>query len=251
MKIISWNVNGIRAVLKKGFMDFMKTEDPDILCVQETKAQPEQVDINLEGYPHHYWNSAERKGYSGVVIFSKVKALSSSKGIGHEVDNEGRVLTLEFKDFYLVTVYTPNAKDDLSRIPLRHNEWDPQFLKHCKKLEKKKPVIFCGDFNVAHEAIDLKNDKANEGNKGYTKEEREGFSNFIKAGFVDTFRNLYPKEEQYSWWSYRAIGARSRNVGWRIDYVLISSSLIKKVKNAFILKGILGSDHCPVGIELE
>lgn len=250
MKIVSWNVNGIRAILKKGFSDFLKQEDPDVVCIQETKANPEQVDLVMEDYPYHYWNSAERKGYSGVAIFSKVKPISVKKGIGHEVDNEGRVLTAEFEEFYLVTVYTPNGKDDLSRIPLRHKEWDPLFLEHCKNLEKKKPVIFCGDLNVAHKPIDLKNDKANEGRKGYTQEEREGFSNFLEKGFIDTFRHFYPEEEKYSWWSYMG-GARNRNVGWRIDYFLISNSFVDRIKDSFILNDVMGSDHCPVGIKLK
>jgi exodeoxyribonuclease-3 len=256
MKIISWNVNGIRAVLKKGFIDFVKEENPDILCIQEIKAHPEQVNLVLENHPHHYWNSAERKGYAGTAIFSKIKPLSISKGIGHEIDNEGRVLTLEFEKFYLVTVYVPNAKHDLSRISLRHKEWDPKFLEYCKELENKKPVIFCGDLNVAHKEIDLKNDKANRttetkpGNPGFTDKEREGFSNFIEHGFIDTFRHFYPEEEKYSWWSYRA-GVRERNIGWRIDYFLTSPSLIESVKEAFILNEIFGSDHCPVGIKLK
>ncbi|MFT7616098.1 MAG: exodeoxyribonuclease-3 [Candidatus Woesearchaeota archaeon] len=250
MKIISWNVNGIRAAIKKGFVDFVTEHQPDVLCIQETKAQPEQVDIHLEGYESHVWNSAERKGYSGTLIFSKTKPLSVTKGIGHEVDNEGRVITVEFEKFYVVTVYTPNSKDDLSRIPLRYNEWDPLFLKHCKELEKKKPVVFCGDLNVAHEEIDLKNFKPNRGKHGFTNEERERFSDFISAGFIDTFRHMYPEEQKYSWWSMMG-GARSRNVGWRIDYVCVSSVLMPKVKESFILNEVLGSDHCPVGIILD
>ncbi len=249
MKLISWNVNGLRAVLNKGFLDFIKKEDPDILCLQETKID---AGVKLE-LPSHYdmhWNFAEKKGYSGVAIFSKIKPISVTKGIGQALDSEGRVLTVEFEKFYLVNVYTPNSKDDLSRIPIRHKDWDPAFLKHCQMLEKKKPVVFCGDLNVAHEQIDLKNWKSNEGKKGYTKEEREGFSNFIKAGFVDTFRSLYPKKEQYSWWSYMG-GARSRNVGWRIDYFLISNALKKKVLDAKILDDVMGSDHCPVTLELD
>ncbi|MEX0933017.1 MAG: exodeoxyribonuclease III [Candidatus Pacearchaeota archaeon] len=256
MKIISWNVNGIRAAIKKGFFDFVKKENPEIICIQETKAHPEQVEHEMEdlGYKYEYWNSAEKKGYSGVAIFSKIKPLSESKGIksGSEADSEGRVLTLEFEDFYLVTVYTPNSKDDLSRIPLRYKKWDPGFLEHCKKLEKKKPVIFCGDLNVAHEPIDLKNDKANEGKKGYTREEREGFFNFVKNDFIDTFRHFYPDEEKYSWWATRfGPKARINNVGWRIDYFLASNKLIPRIKKAFILNEIMGSDHCPVGIELK
>ena len=250
MKLISWNVNGIRAVIKKGFYDFVKEHNPDILCLQEVKAMPEQVTVALPDYPYHIWNSAERKGYSGVAIFSKIKPLTVIKGIGHPVDDEGRVITAEFEKYYVVTVYTPNSKDDLSRIPLRHEEWDPIFLKHCRELEKKKPVIFCGDLNVAHQPLDIKRDKPNEGKKGYTLEEREGFTNFVEAGFVDTFRHLYPDEEKYSWWSYMG-GARSRNVGWRIDYVIVSPKLVSDVTDAFILNDVMGSDHCPVGIVLK
>ena len=252
MKIVSWNVNGIRAAIKKGFTDSIEDLNADIVCLQETKAHPEQVDVKMSdsGYDYEYWNSAEKKGYSGVAVFSRVEPLNITRGIGHPVDDEGRVLTAEFDGFYLVTVYTPNAKNDLSRIPLRYNEWDPGFLGHCEKLEKKKPVIFCGDLNVAHEPIDLKNDKANEGKKGYTIEEREGFSNFIKAGFIDTFRYLHPEEEKYSWWSYMG-GARARNVGWRIDYFCISDSLKNRLKSAELHNQIMGSDHCPVEIEID
>lgn len=252
MKIVSWNVNGIRAVMKKGFIDYMKELDADIICLQETKAHPEQVDSQIEklSYKHKYWNSAERPGYSGVAIFSKTEPLSIKYGIGHPVDNEGRVITAEYDKFYLVTVYTPNAKDDLSRIPLRYNEWDPQFLKHCKELEKTKPVIFCGDLNVAHQEIDLKNDKANRGKKGFTDEERERFTDFVNAGFIDTFRELYPNEEKYSWWTYMG-KARDRNVGWRIDYFLISKELLPNLKDAKIHNEIFGSDHCPVSIEIK
>ena len=252
--IYSWNVNGVRAVLNKGFKDFLKEYSPDILCLQETKAYEEQVKISIEdlGYSHLYWNSAERKGYSGVAIFSKIKPLNVIYGIeGLELSmSEGRVLTCEFEEYYVVTVYTPNAKDDLSRVPLRYEEWDPEFLRFCKQLELKKPVIFCGDLNVAHEPIDLKNDKANEGKKGYTYEEREGFSNIVEAGFIDTFRYLYPTEEKYSWWTYMG-GARSRNVGWRIDYVCISPSLKDKLVDAKIHNEVMGSDHCPVSVELK
>ena len=252
--IYSWNVNGIRAVMNKGFFDFVREHSPDILCLQETKAYEEQVKIDMEqfGYKNKYWNSADKKGYSGVVVFSKIEPLSVEYGIdGVDLSNiEGRVITCEFENYFVVTVYTPNAKDDLSRIPLRYEEWDPAFLRHCKKLELKKPVVFCGDLNVAHEPIDLKNDKANVGKKGFTYEEREGFSNFIEAGFLDTFRTLYPEEEKYSWWTYMG-GARSRNVGWRIDYVCISNSLKEKLKDAKIHNEIMGSDHCPVSIELE
>lgn len=252
--IYSWNVNGIRAVIKKGFFDFVEHYSPDVLCLQETKAYEEQVKIDMKqyGYNYEYWNSAEKKGYSGVVVFSKIEPLSVEFGVeGLELSNsEGRVLTCEFEQYFVVTVYTPNSKDDLSRIPLRYNEWDPAFLRHCKKLEMRKPVIFCGDLNVAHEPIDIKNDKANVGKKGFTYEEREGFSNFIEAGFLDTFRTLYPEEEKYSWWTYMG-GARSRNVGWRIDYVCVSKSLGDKVKDARIHNEVMGSDHCPVSIELR
>lgn len=252
MKLVSWNVNGIRAIMKKEFEESIGDLSPDILCLQETKAHPEQLDNKVQelGFEHIYWNSAERKGYSGVAVFSKIKPLSVDYGIGHPVDNEGRVITVELEDFYLVTVYTPNSKDDLSRIPLRYNEWDPKFLEHCKKLEKKKPVVFCGDLNVAHKPIDLKNDKPNEGKKGFTKEERERFSDFIEAGYIDTFRHLHPDEEKYSWWTYMG-GARSRNVGWRIDYFLISEKLKDRLKSAEIHNEIYGSDHCPVSIELK
>ena len=252
MKLVSWNVNGIRAIMKKEFEESIEDLSPDILCLQETKAHPEQLDNKVQelGFEHIYWNSAERKGYSGVAVFSKIKPLSVDYGIGHPVDNEGRVITVELEDFYLVTVYTPNSKDDLSRIPLRYNEWDPKFLEHCKKLEKKKPVVFCGDLNVAHKPIDLKNDKPNEGKKGFTKEERERFSDFIEAGYIDTFRHLHPDEEKYSWWTYMS-GARSRNVGWRIDYFLISEKLKDRLKSAEIHNEIYGSDHCPVSIELK
>lgn len=252
--IYSWNVNGIRAVMNKGFFDFIKEYSPDILCLQETKAYEEQVKIDMEqfGYTNKYWNSADKKGYSGVAVFSKIEPLSVEYGIeGLELSNtEGRVITCEFENYFVVTVYTPNAKDDLSRIPLRYEEWDPAFLRHCKQLEMKKPVIFCGDLNVAHESIDIKNDKANVGKKGFTYEEREGFSNFVEAGFLDTFRTLYPEEEKYSWWTYMG-GARSRNVGWRIDYVCISKSLEEKLKDAKIHNEVMGSDHCPVSIELK
>lgn len=252
--IFSWNVNGIRAILNKGFFDFVTQYSPDILCLQETKAYEEQVKMNMKqfGYEYEFWNSADKKGYSGVAVFSKMKPLDVIYGLeGLELSNiEGRVITCEFENYFVVTVYTPNAKDDLSRIPLRYDEWDPAFLRHCKKLEMKKPVIFCGDLNVAHEPIDLKNDKANVGKKGFTYEEREGFYNFIEAGFLDTFRTLYPEEEKYSWWTYMG-GARSRNVGWRIDYVCISNSLKEKLKDAKIHNEVMGSDHCPVSIELE
>jgi exodeoxyribonuclease-3 len=261
--IISWNVNGIRAVLKKGdFQKFIKKYDPDILCLQETKAEQGQAVIDLPQYTE-YWNSAKKKGYSGTAIFTKEKPLSvqfdllNHTDIKHVSDDhgdaalEGRTITAEYKNFYLVDVYTPNAKDDLSRLKLRHKQWDPLFLHHLKQLEKKKPVIACGDFNVAHEEIDLARPKDNVGNKGFTNEEREGFANYIKNGLIDTFRDTHPDEPgHYTWWTHWA-NARERNVGWRIDYVLASKILKKKISKAFILPDVMGSDHCPVGIELE
>ena len=263
MKLYSWNVNGIRAVLRKGtFQSFLAEHSPDIICLQETKAERGQVEIDLAGY-HEYWNSAVKKGYSGTAIFSKELPLKVTNGFPHafakryafadelERDSaeEGRVVTAEFKKFYVVTVYTPNAKEDLSRLKLRHQHWDPAFLAYCKLLEKKKPLIFCGDLNVAHTELDLANPKPNRGKKGFTDEEREGFQNFIDAGFIDTFRIFTQGNGHYSWWSHFA-GARARNVGWRIDYVLVSSALKKSVKRATIHADVLGSDHCPVSIEI-
>lgn len=250
MKIISWNVNGIRAVLKKGFLDFVKKENPDILCLQETRAHPEQVDIMLKEYPYHYWNSAERKGYSGTAIFSKTEPLSISKVIGHSIDNEGRILITEFKNFYLVNVYAPNSGRGLPRLNLR-KDWDKEFLKFLKSLEKKKPVILCGDLNVAHKAIDLANPKTNY-NKvaGYTQVEIDGFQCYIDNGFIDTFREFNKNPGQYTYWSLRN-NLRERSIGWRIDYFLVSNHLMKKVDKSFILNEVRGSDHCPIGIELK
>jgi len=250
MKLLSWNVNGIRASLKKGFLDFVEKENPDILCLQETKAHPEQVDEILDDY-HKFWNSAEKKGYSGTAVFSKEEPLSVTNGIGIEKhDKEGRVVSCEFDDYFLVNVYTPNAQDKLARIDYRI-DWDKAFLNFIKTLEKSKPVITCGDLNVAHKAIDLARPKQNEGNAGYSEQERAGFDAYINAGFVDSFRIFNQEPENYSWWSYRAIGARDRNVGWRIDYFLVSESFKDKIKTAFILNKVMGSDHCPVGIELK
>lgn len=264
MKLYSWNVNGIRAVVRKGqFVPFVQTHSPDILCLQETKAQQGQAEIDMPGY-EEYWNSAEKKGYSGTAIFSKAKPLSVINGFPEDfaqkyrfVDNatrdsaqEGRIITAEYPDFYVVTVYTPNAKDDLSRIPLRHKHWDPAFLAYCKQLEKTKPVIFCGDLNVAHTPDDLARPKPNEGKKGYTPQEREGFQNFINAGFVDTFRIFTKGNGHYSWWTHWA-NARANNVGWRIDYILVSQSLQSKVTAAQIHTDVMGSDHCPVSITLN
>jgi exodeoxyribonuclease III len=262
MKIYCWNVNGIRAVLRKGeFQKFLAAHQPDILCLQETKAERGQVEIDLPDY-HEYWNSAVKKGYSGTAIFSRVKPLAVINGFPDEINrrygfsdtfgdsrDEGRVITAEFDRFYVVTVYTPNAKDDLSRLPLRFEHWDPAFLAYCKLLEKKKPVIFCGDLNVAHTELDLANPKSNVGKKGFTDEERKGFQNFVDAGFVDTFRLFKQGNGYYTWWSHFA-NSRARNVGWRIDYVLVSAQLRSAVKAADIHPAIMGSDHCPVSIEL-
>lgn len=264
LKIYSWNVNGIRAVVKKDqFVPFIKKEKPDILCLQETKAEKGQAQIDLPDYIE-YWNSAKKKGYSGTAIFTKHQPQSVINGFPDDfskkykfVDeqtrdsaNEGRVIAAEFEKFYVVTVYTPNAKDDLSRIPLRHKHWDPAFLAYCKLLEQKKPVIFCGDLNVAHTPDDLARPKPNEGKKGYTKEEREGFDNFLKAGFVDTFRLFTKGNGHYSWWTHWA-NARANNVGWRIDYFLVSEALKPHIKKAEIHADIMGSDHCPVSITLD
>ncbi|HSE61158.1 MAG TPA: exodeoxyribonuclease III [Candidatus Saccharimonadales bacterium] len=264
MKIYSWNVNGIRAVIRKEqFKPFFEKENPDIVCLQETKAQQGQAVIDLPGY-EEYWNSAQKAGYSGTAIFTKIKPKSVTNGFPDDLakkynlidelerdsSSEGRVLTAEFDKFYVVTVYTPNAKDDLSRIPLRHKQWDPAFLAYCKELEKTKPVIFCGDLNVAHTEDDLANPKPNRGKKGFTDEEREGFQNFLDAGFVDTFRMFTKGNGHYSWWSHFA-NSRARNVGWRIDYFLVSSALKDKVKEAKIHTDIMGSDHCPVSITLD
>lgn len=250
MKIISWNVNGIRACIKKGFFDFLKEENPDIICLQETKAMQEQVDPFPPEY-QPFWNSADRKGYSGTAIFSKIPPIAVTSGMNEpEHDTEGRVITAEFEDFYLVTVYTPNSKHELLRLDYRQNEWDVIFLKHVAELQKTKPVVFCGDLNVAHKEIDLANPKTNRRNPGFTDEERSGFDNILNAGFIDTFREFNQEPAQYTWWSYRA-RARDRNIGWRIDYFLISPDLRPRLTNAFILPEILGSDHCPVGIELK
>lgn len=249
-KMISWNVNGLRACVGKGFLDFFKEADADIFCLQETKLQAGQIDLDLPGY-HQYWNYAERKGYSGTAIFTKEEPLSVTYGIGiEEHDHEGRVITLEFTDYYFITVYTPNSKDGLARLPYRMI-WEADFLAYLQKLEEKKPVIFCGDLNVAHKEIDLKNPKSNHKNPGFTDEERERFTALMEAGFIDTFRHFYPDlENVYSWWSYR-FSARSKNIGWRIDYFVTSGALRDRLKDAFIYQDVLGSDHCPVGLILE
>jgi len=251
MKIISWNVNGIRAVLKKGFLEFVSKENPDIICIQETKASPEQVDLNLENYPYKYWNSAIKKGYSGTAIFSKIKPIAIENDLKIEKhDQEGRVICFELDKYYLVTVYTPNSKRDLSRLNYRHKEWDIDFLKYLQKLESKKPVIFCGDLNVAHKEIDLKNPKSNKKNAGFTEEEREGFENYVKAGFVDTFRMFNKDPDHYTWWSYM-FNSRAKNVGWRIDYFCVSDIIKNKVQEARILPDVMGSDHAPILIEMK
>lgn len=249
-KLISWNVNGLRACAEKGFMEFFKEADADIFCLQETKLQKGQIDLDLPGY-HQYWNYAEKKGYSGTAIFSKEEPLSVSYGMGVEVhDHEGRVITLEFDKFYMITVYTPNSQDELKRLDYRM-QWEDDFLAYLKNLEKNKPVIVCGDLNVAHKEIDLKNPKTNRKNAGFTDEERAKFTALTEAGLTDTFRYFYPElEGAYSWWSYR-FHAREKNAGWRIDYFLTSNALNNTLKDAVIYKDIFGSDHCPVGLMLE
>ena len=247
MKLISWNVNGIRAAIKKGFLEFVKKQNPDILCIQEIKAQRAQVELDLPQYKQ-FWNSAKKKGYSGTLTLTKLEPISHFYEMGLEKhDGEGRVITLEFEDFYLVNVYTPNSKRGLLRLDYRHNEWDVDFLKFVKGLEKNKPVIFCGDLNVAHKEIDLARPEANRRNAGFTDEERKGMDNIINAGFIDTFREFNKEGGNYTWWSYMG-RARAKNIGWRIDYFLISSSLRPKLKKAFIMPEVMGSDHCPIGI---
>lgn len=249
-KFISWNVNGLRACKDKGFLDFFKEADADIFCLQETKLQKGQLELELSGY-HQYWNYAEKKGYSGTAIFTKKEPLCVSYGIGIEQhDHEGRVITLEFDTCYVVTVYTPNSQDELKRLDYRMS-WEDDFLSYLKKLEEKKPVIFCGDLNVAHQEIDLKNPKTNRKNAGFTDEEREKFTRLTKSGFTDTFRYFYPDMEgAYSWWSYR-FHAREKNAGWRIDYFMVSDSLKASLADALIYKDVMGSDHCPVGLLLK
>jgi len=250
MRLVSWNVNGIRACLTKGFSDFFKSIDADIFCIQETKCQKEQIDLEYDGYIS-YWNSAEKKGYSGTAIFTKIKPINVNYGIGiEEHDKEGRVITLEFKDFYMVNCYTPNSKRELERLDYRQI-WEDEFRKYLLNLSKKKSVIICGDLNVAHKEIDLKNPKTNRRNAGFTDEERNKMTELLDAGFIDTFRLLYPdKENAYSWWSYMG-RAREKNVGWRIDYFIISEDLKTKVNEAMIFPEIMGSDHCPVGLEIK
>ncbi len=249
MKLISWNVNGIRACLNKGFAGSFKQLDADIFCLQETKCQPEQVDLEFEGYTS-YWNSAEKKGYSGTAIFTKQKPVNVTYGIGiEEHDKEGRVITLEFEKFYMVDIYTPNSKRELERLDYRQ-VWEDEIRKYLLKLNETKPVIMCGDLNVAHEEIDLKNPKTNRHNAGFTDEERQKMTELLDSGFIDSFRYLYPdKENAYSWWSYMG-HAREKNVGWRIDYFIVSKSIENEIKEATIYPEIIGSDHCPVGLEI-
>lgn len=249
MKLISWNVNGIRACLKKGFLDFFKEANADIFCLQETKCQQGQVELEIEGYTS-YWNSAEKKGYSGTAVFTKKKPLNVTYGIGKEEhDKEGRIITLEFENFYLVTNYTPNAKRELERLDYRMI-WEDEIRKYLLNLNKTKPVIMCGDLNVAHEEIDLKNPKTNRGNAGFTDEEREKMTELLNAGFTDSFRYLYPEKQEYSWWSYMG-HAREKNIGWRIDYFITSRDIKKNIKAATIYSEVLGSDHCPIGLEIN
>ncbi|VAW13722.1 Exodeoxyribonuclease III [hydrothermal vent metagenome] len=250
MKLISWNVNGIRAAIRKGFLDFVKKENPDILCLQETKAPKEGMTIDLQGY-EQIWNDAKRPGYSGTAVFSKEQPIKTILDLKIEKhDEEGRVITTEWDDFYLVNVYVPNSKRGLLRLDYRYKEWDVDFLKYLKKLEKKKPVIYCGDMNVAHKEIDLKNPKTNSKNPGFTPQERESFDNIVDSGFIDTFREFETGGGHYTWWSQMR-NCRVNNVGWRIDYFGISPILRKRLKKAFILPEVMGSDHCPVGIVLD
>lgn len=250
MKFISWNVNGIRACVGKGFLEFFKEVDADIFCIQESKMQAGQLDLDLPRY-YQYWNYAEKKGYSGTAIFTKKEPMSVVNGIGvEEHDKEGRVITLEFEDYYMVTVYTPNSQNELARLDYRMT-WEDAFLAYLKKLEENKPVVVCGDMNVAHKEIDLKNPKTNRKNAGFTDEEREKFTVLLENGFVDTFRHFYPDQEGvYSWWSYR-FQARTKNAGWRIDYFLVSGSLKDKLQDAKILTEVMGSDHCPVELDIN
>ncbi|MCY7866420.1 exodeoxyribonuclease III [Bacillus spizizenii] len=251
MKLISWNVNGLRAVMRKmDFLSYLKEEDADIICLQETKIQDGQVDLQPEGY-HVYWNYAVKKGYSGTAVFSKQKPLRVMYGIGiEEHDQEGRVITLEFENLFVMTVYTPNSKRGLERIDYRM-QWEEALLSYILELDKKKPVILCGDLNVAHQEIDLKNPKANRNNAGFSDQERGAFTRFLEAGFVDSFRHVYPDlEGAYSWWSYRA-GARDRNIGWRLDYFVVSERLKEQIEDASISADVMGSDHCPVELMIN
>ncbi len=249
MKLISWNVNGLRAIQKKGFEEYVQDSDADIFCLQETKLQADQVALDLPQY-HMYWSFAEKKGYSGTALFSKIEPLSIETGIGHPLDSEGRTVTAEFEDFYVVSCYTPNSQNELARLDTRL-DWDEAFRAYVSALKEMKGVIICGDLNVAHNPIDLKNPKSNERNAGYSIEERQSFTSLLEAGFIDTFRLLYPKQEGiYSWWSYR-FKAREKNTGWRIDYWLTSEDLKDRIQNSGIETDVLGSDHAPVVLTLQ
>ena len=254
MKLISWNVNGLRAAMQKGFSDFFKQADADIFCIQETKMQEDQIDISIQGLfqnYYSYWNSAIKKGYSGTAVFTKQKPLSVTYGIGKEEhDQEGRIITLEFENFYLVNCYTPNSKRELERLSYRM-VWEDEIRQYLKQLDTIKPVIYCGDFNVAHEEIDLKNPKTNHHSAGFTDEERNKMTQLLSEGFTDSFRYLYPDQENaYTWWSYM-FHAREKNVGWRIDYFIVSKSIEKNIKASIIYSDVLGSDHCPIGLEID
>ncbi len=250
MKFVSWNVNGLRSCVKKGFLKFVATSDADVICLQEVRALPEQIHLEIPGYTMH-WNPALKRGYSGTAILTRLAPLNVFPGLGiAEHDTEGRVLTAEFADCFVVTVYTPNVKRELTRLPYRAEQWDPDFLKFLRKLEKTKPVVFCGDLNVSHQDIDLANPGPNRGNAGFTEEERSGFAKMVKAGFIDTFREFHSGGGHYTWWSNRP-GVRERNVGWRIDYFLISAALRPRLLKAGILSQVMGSDHCPVTLEIS
>ena len=250
MLLMSWNVNGIRACIKKGFLDFLTIHDADILCIQETKAHEEQVGLTTPGY-HQYWNSAVKKGYSGTLILTKIPPLSESHGIGiEEHDQEGRVLTLEYESFYVVNVYTPNSQRELTRLDYRTKQWDQAFLSYIRRLEVTKPVIFCGDLNVAHKEIDLRNPDTNHNNAGFTDAERAGFDRILAEDFIDTFREFTAEAGHYTWWSYM-FQSRARDIGWRIDYFCLSRSLLHLLEEARIFPDVLGSDHCPISIQMR
>ncbi|MCI8636652.1 MAG: exodeoxyribonuclease III [Clostridia bacterium] len=250
MQLISWNVNGIRACVNKGFKEYFKQAQADIFCIQETKCQPDQIELEFNEY-HSYWNSAKKKGYSGTAIFTKIEPKQVKYGIGiEEHDQEGRIITLEFENFYLINNYTPNSKRELERLEYRQ-QWEDEIRKYLSKLNKKKPVIMCGDLNVAHQEIDLKNPKTNKGNAGFTNEERQKMTMLLETGFTDSFRYLYPqKENSYTWWSYMG-KAREKNVGWRIDYFIVSNGIKQKIEEASIHSEIMGSDHCPIGLKIK
>lgn len=263
MKIVSWNVNGLRSIINKGFLESIKILNPDIICLQEIKSKQDQVDsqtLEILSFDHYYWNSADRAGYSGTAVFTKVLPLNINLGMGQldkflideygDCSKEGRVITLEFENFYLVNVYTPNVKPDLSRLEFRFKKWDPLFLEYVNTLKQKKHVVICGDFNVAHEEIDLARPKENSGNAGFTNEERSGFSNLLRSGFIDSFRYFNSEGGHYTWWSYFG-NARKNNVGWRIDYFVVSENLAKNMESALIHNEIFGSDHCPIEMKIK